>query len=148
MPTPRRRAPHGQEGLVQGRTPCGVCPVACSAWGAGPPAERHHAAPGSWEVSRWTCADGKGNRVQPLFFFPKSGSARALRPPRGPREAQVAGMERSRMEGAMHACAEPREATTYRMRRRVPQNHRTAHAMSLLALLTAAVLLLADTCVQ
>jgi hypothetical protein len=52
------------------------------------------------------------------------------------------------MEASTHAFADPCEATTYTMLRRVLQNHRTTHAMSLLAVLTAAVLLLAGTCVQ
>jgi len=52
------------------------------------------------------------------------------------------------MEASTHALADPREATTYTMLRCVLQNYRTTHAVSLLAGLTAAVLLLAGTCVQ
>jgi hypothetical protein len=52
------------------------------------------------------------------------------------------------MEASTHAFADPCEATTYTMLWRVLQNHRTTHAMSLLAVLTAAVLLFAGTCVQ
>jgi len=56
--------------LIQGRTPCGVCPGACSAWRADPSAARHHAAPGPWSTSGQTRAAGKGNCVQPVFFVP------------------------------------------------------------------------------
>jgi hypothetical protein len=52
------------------------------------------------------------------------------------------------MEASTHTFAHPREATTYAMLRRVLQHHRTTYAMSLLAVLTAAVLLFAGTCVQ
>ena len=56
--------------MIQGRTPCGVCPGACSAWRADPSAARHHAAPGPWSTSGQTRAAGKGNCVQPVFFVP------------------------------------------------------------------------------
>jgi hypothetical protein len=56
-------------------------------------------------------------------------------------------MESLTMEASTHAFADPREATTYTMLRHVLQNYRTTHAVSLLAGLTAAVLLLAGTCV-
>ena len=52
------------------------------------------------------------------------------------------------MEAYTHAFADPREATTYTMLQCVLQNYCTTHAVSLLAGLTAAVLLLAGTCVQ
>ena len=52
------------------------------------------------------------------------------------------------MDKLTHAFADPREATTYTMLQRVLQNHCSTHVMSLLAALTAAVLLLAGTCVQ
>jgi hypothetical protein len=52
------------------------------------------------------------------------------------------------MDTSTRAFADPREATTYTMLQRVLQNHCTTHVMSLLAALTAAVLLLAGTCVQ
>jgi hypothetical protein len=52
------------------------------------------------------------------------------------------------MDTSTHAFADPREATTYTLLQRVLQNHCTTHGMSLLAALTAAVLLLAGTCVQ
>ena len=52
------------------------------------------------------------------------------------------------MDTSTHAFADTREATTYTMLQRVLQNHSTTHVMSLLAVLTAAVLLLAGTCVQ
>jgi hypothetical protein len=52
------------------------------------------------------------------------------------------------MEACTHVFADPREATTSLMLRCVLQNHRATHAVSLLAALTAAVLLLAGTCVQ
>jgi hypothetical protein len=52
------------------------------------------------------------------------------------------------MDTWTHAFADPREATTYTMLLRVLQNHGTTHVMSLLAALTAAVLLVAGTCVQ
>jgi len=52
------------------------------------------------------------------------------------------------MEASTDAFTDPREATTYIMLLRVLQNYRTTHAVSLLAVLTAAVLLLAGTCVQ
>jgi hypothetical protein len=74
------------------------------------------------------CAPGEGNRVEPVFFFPRAGGrvpagTRKSRPPRGAR----------RGTGGCH---------------RVLQNHCTTHVMSLLAALTSAVLLLAGTCVQ
>src|SRR5262249_28847723 len=52
------------------------------------------------------------------------------------------------MEASTDAFTDPREATTYTMLRHVLQNYRTTHAVSLLAGLTATVLLLAGTCVQ
>jgi hypothetical protein len=52
------------------------------------------------------------------------------------------------MDTSTHAFADTREATTYMMLQRVLQNHCTTHVMSLLAVLTAAVLLFAGTCVQ
>ena len=52
------------------------------------------------------------------------------------------------MDTSTHTFADSREATTYTMLQRVLQNHGTTHGMSLLAVLTAAVLLLAGTCVQ
>jgi hypothetical protein len=52
------------------------------------------------------------------------------------------------MDTSTHAFADLREATTYTLLQRVLQNHGTTHGMSLLAVLTAAVLLLAGTCVQ
>ena len=52
------------------------------------------------------------------------------------------------MDTSTHAFADTREATTYTMLQRVLQNHSTTHVMSLLAVLTAAVLLSAGTCVQ
>jgi hypothetical protein len=52
------------------------------------------------------------------------------------------------MDTSTHAFADSREATTYTMLQRVLQNHGTTHGMSLLAVLTAAVLLLAGTCMQ
>src|SRR5438445_10792658 len=52
------------------------------------------------------------------------------------------------MDTSTHAFADTREATTYTMLQRVLQNHGTTHVLSLLAVLTAAVLLLAGTCVQ
>ena len=52
------------------------------------------------------------------------------------------------MDPSTHAFAESREATTYTMLQRVLQNHCTTHALSLLAALTAAVLLLVGTCRQ
>ena len=52
------------------------------------------------------------------------------------------------MDTLTHAFADPREATTYTMLQRVLQNHCTTHVMSLLAVLTAAVLLLTGTCLQ
>jgi len=52
------------------------------------------------------------------------------------------------MDTSTHAFADPREATTYTLLQRVLQNHCTTHGMSLLAALTAAVVLLAGTCVQ
>jgi len=52
------------------------------------------------------------------------------------------------MDASTYAFTDPREATTYTMLRHVLQNYRTTHAVSLLAGLTAAVLLLAGTCVQ
>jgi|RhiMethySRZTD1v2_1073278.scaffolds.fasta_scaffold2426765_1 hypothetical protein len=59
----------GASVVVRGRTLCGVCPVASSAWRAGPPAACHHPAPGPW--SAWGVrAAGKGNPRLPVFFFP------------------------------------------------------------------------------
>lgn len=52
------------------------------------------------------------------------------------------------MDTAPHAFADSREATTYTVLQRVLQNHCTTHALSLLAALTAAVLLLVGTCMQ
>ena len=52
------------------------------------------------------------------------------------------------MDASTYAFTAPREATTYTMLRHVLQNYRTTHAVSLLAGLTATVLLLAGTCVQ
>ena len=52
------------------------------------------------------------------------------------------------MDTSPHAFADTREVTTYTMLQRVLQNHCTTHVMSLLAALTATVLLLAGTCVQ
>jgi hypothetical protein len=52
------------------------------------------------------------------------------------------------MDASTYAFTDPREATTYTMLRHVLQNYRTTHAVSLLAGLTATVLLLAGTCVQ
>jgi len=52
------------------------------------------------------------------------------------------------MDTSTHAFADTREATTYTMLQRVLQNHCTTHALSLLAALTAAVLLLVGTCLQ
>ena len=51
------------------------------------------------------------------------------------------------MDTCTHAFADLHEATTYLMLRRVLQNH-AAHGMSLLAVLTAAVVLFTGTCVQ
>jgi len=52
------------------------------------------------------------------------------------------------MDTATHAFADSREATTYTVLQRVLQNHWTTHVLSLLAALTAAVLLLVGTCMQ
>jgi hypothetical protein len=52
------------------------------------------------------------------------------------------------MDPSPHAFAESCEATTYTVLQRVLQNHCTTHALSLLAALTAAVLLLVATCLQ
>ena len=52
------------------------------------------------------------------------------------------------MDTSTHAFADTREATTYTMLQRVLQNHCTTHALSLLAALTAAVVLLVGTCLQ
>jgi hypothetical protein len=52
------------------------------------------------------------------------------------------------MDTSTHTFADGREATTYTMLQRVLQNHCTTHVMSLLAVLTAAVLLFAGTGVQ
>ena len=52
------------------------------------------------------------------------------------------------MDKSPHAFADTREATTYTMLQRVLQTHGTTYGMSLLAVLTAAVLLCAGTCVQ
>jgi hypothetical protein len=52
------------------------------------------------------------------------------------------------MDPSTHAFADRREATTYTVLQRVLQNHCTTHALSLLAALTAAVLLLVGTCLQ
>jgi len=52
------------------------------------------------------------------------------------------------MGTSTHAFADSREATTYTMLQCVLQNYRTTHAVSLLAALTAAVLLLVGTCQQ
>jgi hypothetical protein len=52
------------------------------------------------------------------------------------------------MEKFTHAFADTREATTYTLLQRVLQNHGTTYGMSLLAMLTAAVVLLAGTGVQ
>src|SRR5262245_12547843 len=52
------------------------------------------------------------------------------------------------MDPSTHAFAESREATTYTVLQRVLQNHCTTHALSLLAALTAAVVLLVGTCLQ
>jgi hypothetical protein len=51
------------------------------------------------------------------------------------------------MDTCTHAFADRHEATTYLMLRRVLQNH-AAHGMSLLAVLTATVVLFTGTCVQ
>ena len=52
------------------------------------------------------------------------------------------------MDTSTHAFADSREATTYTLLQRVLQNHCTTYVMSLLGVLTAAVLLFAGTCVQ
>jgi len=52
------------------------------------------------------------------------------------------------MEACTHAFADPHEATTYAMLGCVLQHHRTTHAVSLLAGLTAPVLLCAGTGMQ
>jgi hypothetical protein len=52
------------------------------------------------------------------------------------------------MDPSTHAFADSHEATTYTMLQRVLQNHCTTHVLSLLAALTAAVLLLVGTCLQ
>ena len=52
------------------------------------------------------------------------------------------------MDKFTHAFADLHEATTYTLLQRVLQNHGTTHGMSLLAVLTAAVLLFTGTCVQ
>jgi hypothetical protein len=52
------------------------------------------------------------------------------------------------MDTSTHAFADTHEATTYTMLQRVLQNHCTTHVLSLLAALTAVVLLFAGTCVQ
>jgi len=52
------------------------------------------------------------------------------------------------MDTATHAFVDSREATTYTVLQRVLQNHCTTHVLSLLAALTAAVLLLVGTCMQ
>jgi hypothetical protein len=52
------------------------------------------------------------------------------------------------MEASTYAFADPREATTYTMLQRVLQHHCITHALSLLAALTAAVVLLIATCLQ
>ena len=52
------------------------------------------------------------------------------------------------MEASTYAFADPREATTYTMLQRVLQHHCSTHALSLLAALTAAVVLLIATCLQ
>jgi len=52
------------------------------------------------------------------------------------------------MDTARHAFADSREATTYTVLQRVLQNHCTTHVLSLLAALTASVLLLVGTCMQ
>jgi hypothetical protein len=51
------------------------------------------------------------------------------------------------MDTSTHAFADRHEATTYTMLQRVLQNHGTTHGLSLLAMLTAAVVLFAGTCV-
>jgi hypothetical protein len=52
------------------------------------------------------------------------------------------------MDQCTHAFADLHEATTYTVLQRVLQNHGTTHGMSLLAVLTAAVVLFTGTCVQ
>ena len=52
------------------------------------------------------------------------------------------------MDTSTHAFADTHEATTYTMLQRVLQNYGTTRVLSLLAALTAAVLLLIATCLQ
>jgi hypothetical protein len=52
------------------------------------------------------------------------------------------------MDKCTHAFADLHEATTYTLLQRVLQNHGTTQGMSLLAMLTAAVVLFTGTCVQ
>jgi len=52
------------------------------------------------------------------------------------------------MDTSTHTFADTHEATTYTMLQRVLQHHGTTHVLSLLAALTAAVLLLVGTCLQ
>jgi len=52
------------------------------------------------------------------------------------------------MDTCTHVFADLHEATTYTVLQRVLQNHGTTHGMSLLAVLTAAVVLFTGTCVQ
>ena len=52
------------------------------------------------------------------------------------------------MDPSTHAFAESREAATYTVLQGVLQHHCITHALSLLAALTAAVLLLVATCLQ
>src|SRR5437762_836427 len=52
------------------------------------------------------------------------------------------------MDTSTHAFADSREATTYTLLQRILQTHGTTHGMSLLAVLTAAVLLVVGTYMQ
>src|SRR5262245_27219076 len=70
------------------------------------------------------------------------------RPPRGFRSGTGCNQGVLAMDTAAHAFADSREATTYTVLQRVLQNHCTTHVLSLLAALTAAMLLLVGTCMQ
>src|SRR5262245_325813 len=73
---------------------------------------------------------------------------RAARPPRGPRRGTGGCHGEISMDTSTHAFADTHEATTYTMLQRVLQTYGTTHGLSLLAALTAAVLLLVGTCLQ
>src|SRR5262249_49831970 len=95
-----------------------------------------------------SCGPIEATTTHAQRIFQGNPRGRLARPPRGPRIGPGGCHGEVSMDTSTHAFVDTHEVTTYTMLQRVLQNHCTTHVLSLLAALTAAVLLFAGTCVQ